>query len=145
MPKRWICCLLPALLWLPLQAQPEQTLSFQKASQIFGKQRTLNFRQYALELNDESRLLLEQTAVLIRSTPALVHSNVLVLQVFTCEEELLAKPYIGVVRAKLIVDYLEQELGLSRKKCYIQDTGASAFDEDCTAGSGLHLVLRPAM
>lgn len=120
-----------------------QNLTFEQADGIFGNQRILKFRHYSLELTDESKKELKALSDLIRITPALVKNTVLVIQIFTCEKELNVKPYIGVCRGQVIIDYLEKSIGMPRKKCLIRDTGASSFDKECLAGSGGNLYLKP--
>lgn len=94
-------------------------------------------------MKDASAVALNDLVVRIRTNPDIIKYNLLVLQVFTCKKEANVKPYIGVVRAQMLINYLETELGLSRRKCLILDDGPSQFDENCTAGSGINVYLRP--
>lgn len=94
-------------------------------------------------MKDESRTQLAELSQLIRQYPQMFRSNLLMVQVFTCEKELAIKPYLGACRGQVVIDYLEQQVGLPRKKCLIQETGSSAYAQDCEAGSGVNLYLKP--
>jgi len=120
-----------------------QELSFQQANALFGGQRILTFRPYSLSLTDQSQTDLQALEDLIRQYPGIISTHLLVIQVFSCEKELAVKPYLGVCRAQVIVDQLENHLGLARKKCLIRDGGVNAYDPDCLVGSGVNLYLRP--
>lgn len=127
---------------LCLQAQA-QDLTFEQANIIFGKQRILTFRKFSLELTDESKAELQKIAELCRVSPGMMRRTLLVIQVFTCEQELAVKPYIGVCRGQVVIDYLEEAIGLSRKKCLVRDVGSNPLDTDCLAGSAVTLYLKP--
>ncbi|MEM7655587.1 MAG: hypothetical protein AAF399_05615 [Bacteroidota bacterium] len=131
-----VCCLCSSAL-------QGQELSFKQAQAIFGQQRILSFRPYSLSLTDQSQTELQEMMQLIRQYPGTIATHLLVIQVFSCEQELAVKPYLGVCRAQVVIDLLEKELGLSRKKCLIRDGGINAFDPECLAGSGVNLYLRP--
>jgi hypothetical protein len=120
-----------------------QSVSFEQASLLFGKQRSLSFRPYTLDLDDKSRESLLEIVELARVSPVLFQKNLLVLQIFTCEKELKVKPYLGVCRGQVVIDFLEKEIGMPRKKCLIRDGGANPLDPDCLAGSGVLLYLKP--
>lgn len=120
-----------------------QTLGFQEAKIVFGDQRILKFRKFSLELLDESKEELRQMAKLISVTPGLIKTNLLVIQIFSCEKELKVKPYLGVCRGQVVIDYLVNQIGMPRKKCLIQDGGANAYDKECLAGSGVNIYLKP--
>lgn len=119
-----------------------QTLDFPEAKIVFGEQRILKFRKFSLELHDESKEQLRDLAKLLNMTPGVISNNLLVIQIFSCEKELKIKPYLGVCRGQVIVDYLESQIGMPRKKCLIQDGGANAFDKGCLAGSGVNIYLQ---
>lgn len=121
-----------------------QELNFDQASHLFGPQRVLTFRPFTLDMTDKSLAALEELTTLISQYPGIIATHLLVVQIFSCEKELEIKPYLGVCRGQVVVDYLEQKLGLSRKKCLIRDGGKNAFDPDCTTGSGTYLYLRPS-
>ena len=86
--------------------------------------------------------MLDEIIKRISENPGIIQENVLILQVFTCEQELRVKPYIGVVRAKNVIDYLEARLGLARRKCLILDDGPNPYDRDCRVGSGMNIYLQ---
>ncbi|MDX1905737.1 MAG: hypothetical protein SF053_01795 [Bacteroidia bacterium] len=121
----------------------QTTLSYQESVALFGKQRILAFRSFSLELTDESKAELKSIADALRVTPAILRTNLLVIQIFTCEQELDVKPYIGICRGQVIIDYLEKTLGIPRKKCLIRDLASANYDPDCLAGSGMTLYLKP--
>lgn len=121
-----------------------QKLSYEQALKVFGDQRIMKFRKFSLELTDESKEELTKLVESLRRFPAVLHSNVIVIQTFTCEQELNVKPYIGACRGQVIIDYLVDAIGVPRKKCLIQDGGSSQFDKDCQIGSGVNLYLKPA-
>ncbi|MDX2284455.1 MAG: hypothetical protein NW241_09845 [Bacteroidia bacterium] len=125
------------------QARAQEQVSFDQAVQMFGAQRVLKFRPYSLELTDEGKEELRSISELFRISPVIMRNTVMVIQIFTCEEERKVKPYIGVCRGQVIIDYLESSVGMPRKKCLIRDGGASAFDPECVAGSGANVYLRP--
>lgn len=135
----WI---LASLSWSPPAFTQE--LSYDQASHLFGPQRILKFRQFSLEMTDQSKSELKLLAELIQQYPGIIATHLMVVQIFSCEKELNIKPYLGVCRGQVVVDYLEKELGLSRKKCLIRDGGKNAFDPNCTTGSGTYLYLRPS-
>lgn len=120
-----------------------QTLGFKEAQMVFGDQRILKFRRFSLELLDESKEELRKMAKMISVTPGLVKTNLLIIQIFSCEKELKVKPYLGVCRGQVVIDYLVNQIGMPRKKCLIQDGGANAFDKECLAGSGVNIYLKP--
>jgi len=120
-----------------------QSLDFADAKVVFGDQRILKFRKYSLELIDESKDELREIAKMISFTPGIIKTNLLVIQIFSCEKELAVKPYLGVCRGQVVVDYLAKQIGMPRKKCLIQDGGANTYDKDCLAGSGVNIYLKP--
>jgi len=120
-----------------------QEIGYNEAKIVFGDQKILKFRKYSLELLDESKEELRLLAKMINTTPGLVKENLLVIQIFSCEKELKVKPYLGVCRGQVIVDYLQQQIGMPRKKCLIQDGGANSYDKECLAGSGVNIYLKP--
>ncbi len=120
---------------------PTQEISFEQASSLFGGQKILTFRRFSLSLDDNSQQQLAQLASNIMQYPAIIRDNLLVIQTFTCPLELKIKPYIGAVRGQVIIDYLEKKIGLNRKICLIQESGATA-DIDCLAGSGANIYLQ---
>ena len=126
-----------------IQGKAQDKLTFEESQTIFGQQPIMKFRKFSLELTDESKRELMKLAGVIAKVPAMIHHNVIVIQVFTCEQEIRVKPYIGACRGQVIVDYFEEVLNLSRKKCLILDSGRNAFDTDCLAGSGVNLYLKP--
>lgn len=132
------CLLLPLL----CMAQSDK-IPFSRAEALFGGQKILQYRLFSLDMKDASASVLNDIIVRIQTNPDIIKYNVLVLQVFTCSKERNVKPYLGVVRAQQLVDYLEKELGLSRRKCLIMDEGSSEFDEKCTFGSGINVYLKP--
>ena len=132
------CLLFPLLIC----AQSDK-IPFARAESLFGGQKILQYRLFSLDKKDASEDVLQDLVVRIRANPDIIKYNNLILQVFTCSKESNVKPYIGVVRAQQLVDYLEQELGLSRRKCLILDEGPSQFDEACDFGSGINVYLRP--
>ncbi|MEO0896509.1 MAG: hypothetical protein AAFY71_08940 [Bacteroidota bacterium] len=138
------------VIWLPflfLQATyaqiPAGPVDFETAQAIFGTQHLLTFQKFSLELKDESKAELDKVVNVVLRQPQIIQRTFIVLQVFTCEQELNVKSYLGVVRAKQITDYLTQKLGMPRKKILIQDRGANPLDKDCLAGSGMTLFLKP--
>ena len=120
-----------------------QNITFEQADALFGSQRILTFRQFSLNLTDESFAELKKIAELIRITPDLVKTNLIIIQTFTCEKELKIKPYIGTARGQVVIDFLEKTIGMPRKKCLIRDAGVNVYDKDCLAGSGVNVYLRP--
>ena len=70
-------------------------------------------------------------------------TNLLVIQVFSCPDELAVKPYLGACRGQVVVDALEDGIDLPRKKCLIIETGANEFDPECAVGNGATLYLKP--
>ena len=120
-----------------------QEMGFNEASLVFGDQRILKFRKFSLELTDESYEELQEIQTLIKLTPGIIKTNLLVIQIFTCPQELVVKPYIGVCRGQVIIDYLEEMVGMPRKKCLIRDAGANQYDEKCLVGSGVNIYLKP--
>ncbi|MEM6803870.1 MAG: hypothetical protein AAF696_20865 [Bacteroidota bacterium] len=121
-----------------------QVLGFEEAKIVFGDQKILKFRKFSLELLDESKEELRLLAKLINTTPGVIKNNLLVIQIFSCEKEIKVKPYLGVCRAQVIVDYLDKQIGMPRKKCLLIDGGANAYDKDCLAGSGVNIYIKPA-
>lgn len=141
MKNRLLCLLLlTALLSSTAWAQ---SISFEQASAIFGKQKILKFRKFSLEMTDQSKLELETLATQIKQSPEMMRRNLLIIQIFTCEDELQVKPYIGTVRGQVVIDYLEKNVQMPRKKCLIQDNGKNPLDTECIAGSGANLYIRP--
>ena len=120
-----------------------QSLTFEQANALFGQQKILKFRKFSLEMTDQGIAEMEKLVKQIQQSPEMVRRNMLIIQVFTCEEELKVKPYIGVVRGQVIIDYLEKAVEMPRKKCLIQDNGKNPYDTECVAGSGANLYLRP--
>lgn len=118
-------------------------VDFETAQAMFGTQHLLNFRKFSLELTDQSQQELDQVVNLMIRQPQMLQRTFLVLQVFTCEQELKVKSYLGMVRAKLITDYITEKLNMPRKKILIQDRGSNPLDKDCLAGSGMTLFLKP--
>lgn len=135
-------CFLLLYLSTPVDSY-SQTLGFEEAKIVFGDQRILKFRKFSLELLDESKEELRKLAKMISQTPGLIKTNQLVIQIFSCEKELKVKPYLGVCRGQVIIDYLVNQIGMPRKKCLIQDGGANAYDKECVAGSGVNLYIKP--
>jgi hypothetical protein len=138
-----VCVLIFALIVGVFPYAFAQKLSFEQADALFGNQRILTFRQFSLKLTDDSRNELQQMAEVIKVTPDLVKTNLLIIQTFTCEKELKIKPYLGTVRGQVIIDFLEKTIGMPRKKCLIRDAGSNPLDKDCVAGSGVNVYLRP--
>ncbi|MEM6262580.1 MAG: hypothetical protein AAGI38_08745 [Bacteroidota bacterium] len=138
-----VAALLVAIIAIPNSSFAQQRFTFEQANRAFGQQKILLFRLFSLELKEESKTELDQLASLIKQNPGIIRTNNLIIQVFTCAKEDKAKPYIGTVRAQVIVDYLEQTIGMPRKKCLIQDSGVSPYDKECKSGSGVNLYLRP--
>lgn len=132
------CLLFP----LVLSAQSDK-IPFSQAKQLLGTQKILDYRLYSMDMKDASAIALNDIVVRIRTNPDIIKYNILVLQVFTCVKERQVKPYLGVVRAQRLIDYLEKELGLSRRKCLILDEGPSEFDTNCTVGAGINVYLKP--
>ncbi|MEM7374715.1 MAG: hypothetical protein AAF587_39350 [Bacteroidota bacterium] len=135
-------CILSSVCWT--SDSYSQELDFDQASHLFGPQRVLTFRQFSLDMTDQSKSELKLLADLIRQYPGIIATHLMVVQIFSCEKELKIKPYLGVCRGQVVVDYLEKELGLSRKKCLIRDGGKNTFDPNCSTGSGTYLYLRPS-
>lgn len=135
-------CFLLLYLFTPVDSY-SQTLGFEEAQIVFGDQRILKFRKFSLELLDESKEELRKLAKMINQTPGLIKTNQLVIQIFSCEKELKVKPYLGVCRGQVIIDYLVKQIGMPRKKCLIQDGGANTYDKECLAGSGVNLYIKP--
>jgi hypothetical protein len=140
--KNRLACLLLLTFALP-SAGWSQSITFEQASAIFGKQKILKFRKYSLEMTDQSQLEMETLVRQIKVAPEMMRRNLLIIQVFSCEDELRVKPYIGAVRGQVIIDYLEKNAEMPRKKCLIQDNGKNPFDTECVAGSGANLYIRP--
>jgi|GEM_PF-2416851 len=120
-----------------------QKIPYQQASTIFGGQKIVKFREFSLEMTDEGKQILNTLAKNIRQVPVMIRNNMLIIQVFSCEKELKVKPYLGVCRGQVIIDYLVETIKMPRKQCLIQDTGASLYDKECLSGSGVNLYLRP--
>lgn len=120
-----------------------QTVPFETAQAMFGNQRIIEYPRFAFEPSDKSKAELDEIVKLISLQPQMVQRTFVVIQVFTCEQELRVKPYLGVVRAKRVIDYLSTKCNMHRKKFLIQDRGANPLDKDCVAGSGLTLFLKP--
>ena len=131
------------MLFLSISSTMSQNMKFSDALIVFGEQRILKFRKFSLEMTDESKKELKELSDLIRLTPGIIKTNVLVIQIFSCEQELNIKPYLGVCRGQVIIDYLEKAVGMPRKKCLIQDGGANSYDKKCLAGSGANLYIKP--
>ena len=138
--KRLLPLVIIQIFWGSLFAQ---NMGFQEANLVFGEQRILKFRKFSLELTDDSYRKLQELQTLIKVSPAIVKTNLLVIQIFTCPQELAVKPYLGVCRGQVIIDYLEETIGMPRKKCLIRDGGANQYDEKCLAGSGANLYIKP--
>lgn len=126
---------------IPIIIAPSQEIPFEEAKALFGGQKILTFRKFSLSLDDKSQQSLAQLAAQINQSPGIIRNNLLIIQTFTCPEELTAKPYIGAVRGQVIIDYLEKKIGLNRKKCFIQESG-STQDPNCLAGSGANIYLQ---
>lgn len=120
-----------------------QSIPFETAQKMFGDQRLLEYSRFAFEPTDKSREELDAIVKLVSLQPQMVQRTFIVIQVFTCEQELHVKPYLGVVRAKRVIDYISSRCNMPRKKFLIQDRGANPLDQDCVAGSGLTLFLKP--
>ncbi|MCI4670454.1 MAG: hypothetical protein MRZ79_20125 [Bacteroidia bacterium] len=139
----WISFLMIANLGLIASHVYSQSLPFESAQAMFGAQRLLEYPDFAFEPSDKGKAELDALVKLIQTKPQMVQRTFIVIQVFTCEKELKVKPYLGVVRAKRIVDDLSTRCNMPRKKFLIQDRGANPLDRDCLAGSGLTLFLKP--
>ncbi len=120
-----------------------QSISFEQANALFGQQKIIKFRKFSLEMTDQGIAEMEKLVKQIQQSPEMIRRNMLIIQVFTCEEELKVKPYIGVVRGQVLIDYLEKTVEMPRKKCLIQDNGKNPYDTECVAGSGANLYLQP--
>lgn len=143
-PKYLVLPFLFCFLFSNLSLAHAQELGFEEAKIVFGDQKILKFRKFSLELLDESKEELRLLAKLINSTPGVIKNNLLVIQIFSCEKEIKVKPYLGVCRAQVIVDYLEKQIGMPRKKCLIIDAGPNSYDKECLAGSGVNMYIKPA-
>jgi len=137
---------LPSLLLLMTlfsSAYAQGTLPFESAQALFGRQRLVQYPNFSLIPTDKSQEELASISRLLQQKPEIMQRTFIVIQVFTCQQELKVKPYLGVVRAKRIIDYLSKEARMNRKKFLIQDRGANPLDPDCKAGSGVTLFLKP--
>ncbi|MEL6652288.1 MAG: hypothetical protein AAFQ87_15915 [Bacteroidota bacterium] len=127
---------------LPVQAQYNQ-LTYDQAVAVFGE-RIFEFRRFSLELTDESKNELLELVETIQKFPAVLASNVIIVQTFTCEKELNVKPYIAACRGQVLIDYLVEELHMPRKMCFIQDGGPNRYDPECEVLSSVNVYLKPA-
>lgn len=128
--------------FLPAQAQLNQ-LTYEQSVAVFGE-RIFEFRRFSLELTDESKNELLELVETIQKFPAVLASNVIIVQTFTCEKELNVKPYIAACRGQVLIDYLVEELHMPRKMCFIQDGGPNHYDPECEVLSSVNVYLKPA-
>lgn len=121
----------------------EFPMPFEQADTIFGRQHIITFRPYALEPTDEGLQIIGKVAGIINNKPSIIKYNRLVIQTFSCPNEIAAKPYIGACRGQWIVDFLEKVVLLSRTKCTIIEGGAPKNGIPCQGNSGAILYLKP--
>jgi len=120
----------------------QKTLSFAEATKVFGGQKIIEFRRFTLYPTDNGQKELDVLKGILDAYPEVIKHNVLIIQAFTCEEELNVKPYLGVCRAYKVAEFLASSLGIPRRKCFIQYKGKEHFDKDCIAGSGINIYLK---
>lgn len=120
-----------------------QEMPFEQAYALFGEQKRVKFRQFSLEMTDEGKKVMADLVKKLKQSPRIIGSNLFVIQVYACEKELNVKPYLSVVRGQLLIDYLVENLSISRKKCFIQDSGPNKEDTGCLSRSGANIFIRP--
>ena len=101
-----------------------------------------HFRPFSIELTDESFQKLGDLTKRIQYLPEMSSSYNWVFQAYSCEKELIPKPYLNAVRAQVILDHLVGNLPIPREKCYIQIIGALKEDPDCKVGNNVTIYVR---
>lgn len=129
---------------LPPMSLMEFPMPFEQADSIFGRQHIITFRPYSIEPTDEGLQAIGKVAQIFDTKPSVIKHNRLVIQTFSCPQEIAAKPYLGACRGQWIVDFLEKSVLLSRTKCNIIEGGAQKANTQCQGNSGVILYIKPA-
>lgn len=101
-----------------------------------------NFRPFSIELTDKSFQKLDDLTKRIQYLPEMSSTYYWVFQAYSCEKELVPKPYLNSARAQVILDHLVGNLPIPREKCYIQLIGALKEDPDCKVGNNVTIYVR---